>query len=74
MRTALPTSPEDVGIGSYLTVITTAPLLVLAHLDLSTTLPQPAPARAPPWFEEDLDQGSFDLDAELDQRALWRIS
>jgi hypothetical protein len=45
---------------------------VLAHLGLPTTLPQPAPARAPPWFEEDLDQGAldFDFDAELDQRAL----
>jgi hypothetical protein len=43
---------------------------VLAHLDLPTTLPQPAPARAPPSFEEDLDQGAFDLDAEIDQRAL----
>ena len=44
---------------------------VLAHLDLPTTLPTPAPARAPPlWCEEDLDQGAFDLDAELDQRAL----
>jgi hypothetical protein len=43
---------------------------VLAHLDLPTTLPQPAPARAPPSFEEDLDQGAFDLDAEMDQRAL----
>ena len=42
---------------------------VLAHQDLPTQLPQPAPARAPPWLEEDLDQGSFDLDAELDQRA-----
>jgi hypothetical protein len=40
------------------------------HLGLPTTLPQPAPARAPPWSEEDLDQGAFDLDAELDQRAL----
>ena len=45
---------------------------VLAHLDLPTTLPQPAPARAPPSFEEDLDQGAFDLDAEMDQRALKR--
>jgi hypothetical protein len=43
---------------------------VLAHLDLPTTLPQPAPARAPPWSEEDLDQGAFELDAELDQRVL----
>ncbi len=43
---------------------------VLAHLDLPTTLPQPAPARAPPCFEGDLDQGSFDLDAEMDQRVL----
>jgi acyl-CoA reductase-like NAD-dependent aldehyde dehydrogenase len=43
---------------------------VLAHLDLPTTLPQPAPARAPPLCEEDLDQGAFDLDAEFDQRAL----
>jgi Putative transposase len=43
---------------------------VLAHLDLPTTLPQPAPARAPPWSEEDLDQGAFELDGELDQRVL----
>jgi hypothetical protein len=42
---------------------------VLAHLDLPTALPQPAPARAPPWCE-DLDQGAFDFDAEFDQRAL----
>jgi hypothetical protein len=43
---------------------------VLSHIDLPTTLPQPAPARAPPSFEEDLDQGSFDLDPEIDQRPL----
>ena len=43
---------------------------ILSHLDLPTTLPQPAPARSPPWSEEDLDQGAFELDAELDQRAL----
>ena len=43
---------------------------VLAHLDLPTALPQPAPARAPPWLEKDLDQGALDLDAEMDQRAL----
>jgi hypothetical protein len=43
---------------------------VLSHLELPTALPQPAPARAPPWLEEGLDQGEFDLDAEIDQRAL----
>ena len=43
---------------------------VLSHIGLPTTLPRPAPARAPPLSEEDLDQGAFDLDAEMDQRAL----
>ncbi len=43
---------------------------VLSHLDLPTMLPQPAPARAPPLSEQDLDQGAFNLDAEMDQRAL----
>ena len=44
---------------------------VLSHIGLPTQLPQPAPARAPPvWPDDELDQGAFDLDAELDQRGL----
>ncbi len=43
---------------------------VLSHIGLPTTLPRPAPARALPLSEQDLDQGAFDLDAEMDQRAL----
>jgi hypothetical protein len=35
---------------------------VLSHLDLPTVLPRHAPARAPPWSEDELDQGEFDLD------------
>ena len=38
---------------------------ILGHLELPTTLPHPAPARAPPWSELELD---LDLDLEdLDQ-------
>ncbi len=39
---------------------------VLAHLDLPTALPSPAPARAPPWSEDELDQGELDLDHDND--------
>jgi hypothetical protein len=35
---------------------------ILAHLKLPMTLPQPCPARAPPWSEAEFDQGEFDLD------------
>jgi hypothetical protein len=35
---------------------------VLSHLDLPTVLPSSAPARAPPWSDDELDQGDFDLD------------
>jgi hypothetical protein len=37
---------------------------ILSHLDLPTALPQPTPARSPPWSEEELDQGEFVLDEE----------
>ena len=36
---------------------------ILAHLELPTTLPQPAPARAPPWSNANLD---LDLDPDPD--------
>jgi hypothetical protein len=39
---------------------------VLAHLDLPTALPCPAPARAPPWSEDELNQGELDLDDDLE--------
>jgi hypothetical protein len=41
---------------------------VLSHLELPTTLPQPAAARAPPWSEDELDQREFELpfDDDLD--------
>ena len=35
---------------------------ILAHLKLPTALPQPCPARAPPWSEDELDQGELELD------------
>jgi len=34
------------------------------HLDLPTALPPAAPARAPPWSEDELDQGDLEHDLE----------
>jgi hypothetical protein len=39
---------------------------VLSHLDLPTVLRSPAPARAPPWSEDELGQGELDLDDDLE--------
>ena len=46
---------------------------ILAHLKLPTVLPQPCSARAPPWSEDELDQGEFDLDGDLDIGAASRL-
>ncbi len=40
---------------------------VLAHLDLPTTLPAPAPARAPPWSEDELDRADLDFDDDNEE-------
>jgi hypothetical protein len=39
---------------------------ILAHLELPTTLPHLAPARAPPWSELDLALDLEDLDKDPD--------
>ena len=46
---------------------------ILAHLNLPTTLPQPCAARAPPWSEDELDQGELDFDDDLDVDAASRL-
>jgi hypothetical protein len=46
---------------------------ILAHLNLPTALPQPCAARAPPWSEDELDQGELDFDDDLDVDAASRL-
>jgi hypothetical protein len=45
---------------------------ILSHLDLPTALPQPAPARAPPWTDDELEQEEleFGFNDALDQDAV----
>jgi hypothetical protein len=46
---------------------------ILAHLNRPTALPQPCAARAPPWSEDELDQGELDFDDDLDVGAASRL-
>jgi Putative transposase len=43
---------------------------ILAHLKLPTALPQPCPARAPPWSEDELDLDDDDLDVGAASRLV----
>jgi hypothetical protein len=45
-------------------------MMIFAHLDLPTTLPQPAAARAPPWSNDELDQGELEFHDGSDQDVL----
>jgi len=43
--------------------------MILSHLGLPTTLPNPAPARAPPWTDDELalkDDVELEPDVEID--------
>jgi len=52
---------------------------ILSHLGLPTTLPSPAPARAPPWTESELDldatiEAKMALDIDVDPAADFNAS